>query len=78
MAIRMTNNFPALLANRREKISSVARKTGVSRTTLTNLYYDRGTAVSKDVIEKLCIYFGCEIGEILCLESSEAAEMKGV
>lgn len=65
MANTVTNSFAALLAQRKEKISTVSRATGISRTTLTKLYYETSLAVSFETLAKLCSYFQCDIGDIL-------------
>lgn len=64
---RVKNEFAALLGDRKKKISDVARETGVSRTTLTNLYYETNQAISFDVLSKLCEYFQCGVGDILTI-----------
>lgn len=65
------NRLSALLGERRIKISDASRDTGISRSTLTNLYYGRGTAVSYEVLAKLCKYLNCGIGDLLHLDSGE-------
>lgn len=37
----MKNNFRVLLAKQRKKVSDVYKATGISKTTLTSLYYER-------------------------------------
>lgn len=59
------SRFAILLGEKRKKISDVARATGISRTTLTNLYYGKGAAVSYHVLGTLCDYLGCSVGDIL-------------
>ncbi len=59
------SNLSTLLGTKRIRISDVARDTKISRTTLTALYYDKGEAVSFRVLETLCNYLNCEIGDIL-------------
>ena len=59
------SNFSALLGAKRLKISDVSRNTGLSRTTLTALYYGRGTAISYEVLGKLCRYLTCNVGDLL-------------
>ena len=41
-------NLAAIMGERRLKISKVAADTGISRTTLTALYYDYGKGVQFD------------------------------
>lgn len=62
------NNFAAILGKRLEKITDVSKATGISRTTLTQFYYKRGKQISYDVLEKLCDYLDCQIGELLQLK----------
>ena len=61
----ISNNFSRLLGERLLKISKVSQETGISRTTLTNLYYRRSSAISFDVLDKLCSYLDCEINDII-------------
>ena len=58
------NNFSVALAKRLLKISAIARDTGISRTTLTDLYYRRTKQVDLDTLERLCAYLDCSIEEI--------------
>lgn len=50
----LVNRFSAILGARRIKISDISHETGISRTTLTALYYDKGKAISFDVLDKVC------------------------
>ncbi len=65
MGVSINSHFAALLGERRMKISEVSRATGISRTTLTHLYYGTGKAVSFDVLGRLCGHLGCTVGDIL-------------
>lgn len=60
----LVNKFSAQLGARRLKITNVARATGISRTTLTNLYYDRNTTISLETLDKLCDYFNCSVNDL--------------
>lgn len=51
-------------------VSKISRKTGISRTTLTALYHQRSQYVSFDVLEKLCRYFNCGVGELIEFKGS--------
>lgn len=57
-------NLPEILGKRRLKIAKVAADTGISRTTLTSLYYDSGKGVQFETINSLCIYLNIGIGEL--------------
>ena len=57
-------NLPGILGKRRLKIAKVAADTGISRTTLTSLYYDTGKGVQFETINRLCIYLNIGMGEL--------------
>ncbi len=65
MSIMISNKFSRILGERLIKVSTIARDTGISRTTLTNLYYRRSTAISFEVLDKLCTYLNCGIEDII-------------
>lgn len=71
MSVSVNSRFAVLLGEKRMKISAVSRATGISRTTLTNLYYGNGQAISYDVLGKLCSFFKCGVGDILETASEE-------
>lgn len=61
----ISNKFSRILGERLIKISTIAKDTGISRTTLTSLYYRRSTAISFEVLDKLCTYLDCGIEDII-------------
>ncbi len=60
----LNNRFSILLAERLLKIGQVAKDTGLSRTTLTNLYYRRTAQISLSTLERLCTYLECTPNDI--------------
>ena len=54
-----------MLGQKRLKISDVARDTGINRGTLTRLYHEEAQRIELDVLETLCDYLDCEVGELL-------------
>ncbi|MFD1126645.1 helix-turn-helix domain-containing protein [Paenibacillus provencensis] len=65
-------NLAVVMAKKRmHSLKEVAAETGISRTTLTALYYEKGKGVQFDTIDKLCGYFNVEVGELL--ERTEAS-----
>lgn len=64
----LNNNLSVLAAKKLVKISQISRDTGISRTTLSNLYYKRSCSISSDVLTALCKYFNCTAGELLEVE----------
>lgn len=51
--------------NRKITINEVAEKTGIGRATLTRISNDQNYAVGTHIIDKLCDYFDCDVGDIL-------------
>ena len=58
-------NLSRLMGEKKLKISDVAKDTGINRGTITRLYHETAVRVDFDVLEKLCVYLECEIGELL-------------
>lgn len=67
----IVNKFSLLLAERLLKVSDVSRDTGISRTTLTALYYRRNAGIQFDTLDRLCEYFNCNIEEIIFYQEEE-------
>ena len=65
MSIMINNKFSVILGEKLLKISKISKDTGISRTTLTNLYYRRINQISFDVLDKLCKYLNCTISDII-------------
>lgn len=64
MYIMISNKFSGLIGEKLIKITKISEETGISRTTLTSLYYRRSKAISFDVLDKLCKYLNCDINDI--------------
>lgn len=60
-----------LMGEKKVKIVDVARDTGVNRGTITRLYHETASRVELDVIEALCRYLECDIGDLFELVDSE-------
>jgi putative transcriptional regulator len=58
-------HLSTIMGRRRLKISDVARDTGINRGTITRLYKEEFTRLDADVLEKLCQYFECGVGDLL-------------
>tara|TARA_R110001583_G_scaffold73138_5_gene203979 strand:- start:899 stop:1078 length:180 start_codon:yes stop_codon:yes gene_type:complete len=59
------------MGEKKVKIVDVARDTGVNRGTITRLYHETASRVELEVIEALCRYLECEVGELFELVDSE-------
>lgn len=53
------------LGKRLLKISKVAAETGISRTTLTNLYYRKAKGITLETLGTLCAYLNCSVADLL-------------
>lgn len=58
-------NLSGLIAEKKSNISTVARDTGISRTTLTSLYYNDFKGIQMDTLNTLCKYFCVETNRLL-------------
>lgn len=70
----IVNKFSVLLAQRLLKISVLAKATGISRVTLTNLYYRRTKQIDLETLDKLCCYLQCGVGDILEFQNGNKKE----
>jgi len=61
----MKNNMRLLLAKQRKKTADVAEATGISKSTLTALYYERTKNPSIDTLKKVSSYLGVTLDEFL-------------
>ena len=62
---KMKNNFRVILAKQRKKVVDVYEATGVSKTTLTNLYYERTKNPEAETLLKIADYLGVTLDELL-------------
>lgn len=69
----MKNNFRVLLAKQRKKVSDVHEATGVSKTTLTALYYERTNNPETETLLKVAKYLGVTLDELLTPEEQKGA-----
>lgn len=60
-----------MLDSRGVSQNQLAKDTGISTSTLLNLNHNRTTRISFDVLEKICLYLNCGVGDILCLEMAD-------
>ncbi|WP_289141558.1 helix-turn-helix transcriptional regulator [uncultured Brevibacillus sp.] len=60
------SNLPILMAkNRIRTVAELSERTGISRTTLTAIYYGKGKGVQYQTLLTLCSLFNVGVGEIL-------------
>ena len=63
-----------MMGERKMRIADVARESGLSRSTVTLLYRETVQKVDLETIEKLCLLFKCEVGELLELQSQNKSQ----
>lgn len=68
------NKFSVLMAQRLLKISTLAKATGISRVTLTHLYYRRSKQIDLETLDKLCDYLHCSVGDIIEFQKGNKKE----
>lgn len=57
-------HLSTLMGAKKLKLIDVARDTGINRGTITRLYHETATRVDLEVIDALCRYLDCEVGEL--------------
>lgn len=63
--IVVKNNFSIILAARHKKISDVHNGTGIAKSTLTRLYYERVEDPNSMTLIKIADYLECSLDELL-------------
>ena len=57
-------NLSRIMGEKKLKISDVARDTGINRGTLTRLYQETAERIDLDVMDQLCDYLKCDVGDL--------------
>lgn len=57
-------HLSTLMGRDKLRISDVAKRTGLNRSTVTALYNETATRIELPAIESLCTLFNCEVGEL--------------
>ncbi len=60
----LKNNLSAVMGAKRIKIYELAEMSGISRSTITRLYYDRTNTVSFNTLENLCKALECTLDDL--------------
>ena len=74
----MRCQLSTLMGQARYSIQDVHNKTGLARSTVTQLYHDKATRIDFETIEKLCSLFQCDISELLILEGASSKQKEQV
>lgn len=70
------NHLSKLMGEKRYTIVQVAQKTGMSTSTISNIYNEKIKRLDFDTLEKLCKLFSCNIQDLLEYIPDEAASSK--
>ncbi|HHT7708964.1 TPA: helix-turn-helix domain-containing protein [Streptococcus suis] len=65
----MNNNFRVILAKQHKKVSDVHEATGISKSALISLYYERTKRPDIETLQKVSDYLGVTIDELLTVEN---------
>lgn len=65
----MRNNFRVILAEQRKSVANVHEGTGISKTTLTKLYYERTKNPDSLTLIKIAEYLGVTLDELLSVKN---------
>lgn len=57
-------NLSRIMGEKKLKISDISRDTGINRGTLTRLYQETAERIELEVMDQLCQYLECEVGEL--------------
>ncbi|MFT9116532.1 MAG: helix-turn-helix transcriptional regulator [Sporolactobacillus sp.] len=68
------NNLRIAMAKRKMGISELSRKTGLSRTTIFNLYYEKSKGIEFVTLDKICKALQCSIDEIMVFPIEDEKE----
>ena len=71
MGVTLHCMLSTLMGKKRVTIQEVHNQTGLSRNTIANLYYDRATRIDYDTLTKLCVFFDCNVGDLLILSAKD-------
>lgn len=69
------SKLSVLMGERRYNIQTVIDKTGLDRTTVSNLYHDKAKRIDFRTLAKICCLFECEPSDLLrCVEGKDYGE----
>ncbi|MDT2604694.1 helix-turn-helix transcriptional regulator [Enterococcus pseudoavium] len=61
----MDNNLSKILGERLLKVSDIHRATKISKTTLTEIYYQRATNIQLETLQKICDFLQIPLSELI-------------
>lgn len=64
-------HLAVLMAQKKLKVADVCRETGLNRTAVSALYYERMQRIEVETIERLCALFNCGVADLLEVQGDE-------
>ena len=61
----LKNHLSKLMGEKRYSIVEVSRKTGLTTSTISNLYNDKVKRLDFDTLEKLCKFLNCNTQDLI-------------
>jgi len=58
-------NLSRILGEKKMKMSELSKQSGVSKTTVLNLYHENAKGITFEVLEKIGATLDCEISDLL-------------
>ncbi|KPD23662.1 MULTISPECIES: helix-turn-helix transcriptional regulator [Idiomarina] len=65
------SNIAVLLAERKLKMSDLAKATGINRGTIQRIYHDEAARIELEVMNKMCEFFECTPGDLFIYSPDE-------
>lgn len=59
------NHLSKIMGEKRMTITEVSKRTGMSNTTISNLYNEKVKRLDFDTLEKLCELFDCKVQDLI-------------
>lgn len=66
-------HLAVLMAQKKMKVADVCRETGLNRTAVSALYFERMQRIDVDTIERLCALFDCGVADLLEVQRDKNA-----
>lgn len=63
MAVK--SKLSILMGYKRYNMQDIFEKTGLARSTISNLYHDKAVRINYETINKLCALFDCKIEDLI-------------
>jgi putative transcriptional regulator len=54
-----------LMGKHKINIQDVHEGTGITRNTISNLYHEKVSRLDFSTLDRLCVYFACEVSDLL-------------